>query len=184
VRAGTCRGPAYLRLKQHQRAADEVVVAKTVRVRRTEVKLRSPWGVFALTLVTLGLYFLFWYYRVNRELDAFGRTFGQSNPLRVNAGVALLAVTLGGLLIVPPFVSSYRTFKRIRRAQELTGVPEPMSPGLAFALFLIGLILFPVEMIYAQKHLNRVWQHVLTEEEKLLLGLRGVPQHLDFARAR
>ena len=39
-------------------------------------------------------------------------------------------------------------------------------------------------MIYAQKHLNRVWQHVLSEEQKLLMGLRGVAQDVDFARAR
>lgn len=159
-------------------------MAKTVRVRRTEVKVRSPWGVFGLTLVTLGLYFFFWYYRINRELNAFGRTFSASNPLRVSPGLALLAMTLGGLLIIPPFVSSYRTFKRIRRAQELAGVPDPISAGLAFALFLIGLVLFPVEMVYAQKHLNRVWEHVLAEEEKLFMGLRGVAQDPDFARAR
>jgi drug/metabolite transporter (DMT)-like permease len=153
-------------------------------VRQTEVKIRSPWGVFGLTLVTLGVYFIFWYYRINRELNAFGRTFSASNPLRVRPGVALLAVTLGGILIVPWLVSSYRTFKRIRRAQELAGVPDLMSPGLAFALFLLGAILFPVEMVYAQKHLNRVWQHVVSEEEKLLMGLRGVAQDVDFARAR
>jgi hypothetical protein len=155
-------------------------MAKTVRVRRTDVKIRSPWGVFGLTLVTLGLYFLFWYYRINRELNAFGRTFSASNPLRVNPALALLAMTVGAVLIVPPFVSAYRTFKRIRRAEELAGVPDRMSPALAFVLFLIGLI----GMIYAQRHLNRVWEHVLSEEKKLLLGLRGVAQDVDFARAR
>jgi hypothetical protein len=159
-------------------------MAKTVHVRGAEAKLRSPWGIFALTLVTFGLYFIFWYYRINRELNAFGRSFGEPNPLRVTPGVALLAVTVGGLLIVPPFVSAFRTFKRIRRAQELAGVREPMSPGLAFVLFLIGLILFPVEMVYSQSHLNRLWRHVAAEQEKELLGMRGVAQDVAAVGAR
>jgi hypothetical protein len=26
-------------------------------------KIRSPWGVFFLALVTLGIYYLYWYYQ-------------------------------------------------------------------------------------------------------------------------
>jgi hypothetical protein len=95
----------------------------------------------------------------------------------------LLVITFGGLLVVPPFVSSFRTFKRIRRAQELTSLPEPMSPGLAFGLFLIGLIFLPVEMVYAQRHLNRLWKHALSEEEKQRLGMRGVAQSAEVVGA-
>jgi Domain of unknown function (DUF4234) len=151
-------------------------MATTRTVRGVEVKLRRPWGIFGLTLLTFGVYYIFWYYRTNRELNAFGGALRNPNPLQVSPGVALLAITVGSFLIVPPFVSSFRTFKRIRRAQELTGLPEPMSPGLAFVLFLIGLIFLPVEMVYSQRHLNRLWMHVSSEEEKERLGMRGVPQ--------
>jgi hypothetical protein len=159
-------------------------MATTKTVRGAEVKLRRPWGTFGLTLLTFGVYYLFWYYRTNRELNAFGQSFGNPNPLRVTPGVALLAITLGSFLILPPFISSFRTFKRIRRAQELTGLPDPMSPGLAFALFLTGLIFLPVEMVYSQRHLNRLWSHAAAEQEKELLGMRGAAQDLDALGVR
>jgi hypothetical protein len=67
-------------------------------------------------------------------------------------------VTLGWLLIVPPFVSWYRTFRRIRTAQEIANVGPKASPGLGLLLFFVALIFFPVEVPYAQYNLNRVWR--------------------------
>jgi hypothetical protein len=71
-------------------------------------------------------------------------------------------VTLGAFLIVPPFVSMYRTFKRIRAAQDIADVGPKASPGLGLLLFFIALIFFPVEVPYAQTNLNRVWRHYST----------------------
>jgi len=52
---------------------------------------------------------------VNRELrDAEG--------VDVSPVVALLAITIGWLLIVPPFVSWYRTFQRLQQAQQRAGL--------------------------------------------------------------
>jgi len=68
----------------------------------------------------------------------------------------------GALLIVPPFVSQWRYYKRIARAQELAGL-----------LYLAALFLLPFEIPYGQHHLNRLWEHVATEREKVLLGMRG-----------
>ena len=31
-------------------------------------KRRSPWGVIGLTFLTLGIYHLYWWYEINREL--------------------------------------------------------------------------------------------------------------------
>lgn len=73
-------------------------------------KRRNPWGVFLLSLVTLGIYWVVWWYKINNELQNYGV---DNDP-----GVATLAIPLGGFIIVPPFVSSYRTADRIRTAQN------------------------------------------------------------------
>ena len=123
------------------------------RSERTEVKIRGAAAVFFLALVTFGIYYLVWYYKVNRELrDAAG--------IDVRPGIALLAITLGALLIVPPFVSTWNTFGRIRSAQEAAGVPNPASPGLGFLLYIVAVIFLPFELIYAQDNLNRLWRQV------------------------
>lgn len=124
------------------------------------VKIRHPWGAFFLVIITLGIYYLFWYFFINRELRDFGRAAAAEggNRIEVNPWVSLLAVTLGAFLIVPPFVSMYRTFKRIGTAQEIADVGPKVSPALGLLLFFIALIFFPVEVPYAQTNLNRVWR--------------------------
>ena len=39
-------------------------------------KVRSPVAVAILTVVTLGIYLLFWWYFINRELADYGRAKG------------------------------------------------------------------------------------------------------------
>lgn len=126
-------------------------MAERIQVRGTHVKIRNPFLVFVWSLLTFGIYYVVWYYKVNRELrDASG--------VNVSPGVALLAVTLGWLVIVPPFVSWYRTFVRIAAAQRDAGVTSEASPILGFILFVLAVFLLPVEVIYAQDELNKVWR--------------------------
>jgi len=95
-------------------------MAERVRVRDTHVKLRNPFLVFVWSLLTLGIYYVVWYYKVNRELrDAAGAVV---SPL-----VALLAITLGWIVLVPPFVSWYRTFTRIGNAPRTSGARQTRS---------------------------------------------------------
>lgn len=96
--------------------------------------------------------------------------------LRIRAGIALLATTLGGLLIIPPFVSVWRTIGRIKRAQELAGVEDTINHVLGFVLFLVALIFFPIEIPYAQSHVNKVWRLEAEEAAKWGMGMRGVPE--------
>lgn len=151
-------------------------MARKVDVRGVEIKLRRPWVAFVLAIVTLGLYYLYWYYVSNSDLNEYGETLEEpSNPLRVSAGMATLAVSVGGLLIVPPFISQWRFYRRIRKAQELAGIDPKINHVLGFVLFLIALVLLPFEIPYAQGHLNRLWEHEAGEREKHELGLRGSP---------
>ena len=131
-----------------------------MRIRETsaEAKIRHPLAVFGLVFLTLGIYYFVWYYKVNRELRDLGRATGEENRLGRSPLSSLLAITIGWLIVVPPFVSFYRTFRRIEAAQDVSGTAERVSVALGFVLFLIGLIFFPVEVIYAQDELNRVWR--------------------------
>jgi hypothetical protein len=88
---------------------------------------------------------------VNRELrDAAGAD--------VSPVLSLLAITIGWVIIVPPFVSWYRTFERIQRAQHQAGLTSEASPILGFILFIIALYFLPVETLYAQDELNKLWR--------------------------
>jgi hypothetical protein len=128
--------------------AAEVQIADT----GSTAKTRDPLGVALLTLVTLGVYFFVWYYKVNREMSELGRARGTAE-LGDNPGNSLLAVTLGALIVVPAIVSVYNTFVRTQAAARLTGV-EPLNGWIALAFYLFLGIGFPA---YLQSGLNKVW---------------------------
>ena len=135
-------------------------MAQVIQIRGTaaQAKIRHPLAVFGLVFVTLGIYYFVWYYKVNREMRDLGRAVGAEDRLGTSPVTSLLAVTLGWLIIVPPFVSFYRTLRRVEAAQEVTGTSERVSIALGYVLYLFGLLFFPVEVIYAQSELNKVWR--------------------------
>ena len=115
------------------------------------VKIRNPFLVFVWALITFGIYYLVWYYKINRELrDACG--------VSVSPGVSLLALFPGGIIIIPPFISWYHTFQRIQEGQQRVGIEQSVNPILGFILYVIAFFFFPVELIYAQDELNKIWR--------------------------
>jgi Domain of unknown function (DUF4234) len=141
-----------------------------------QAKVINPGVAFLLALVTLGLYYIFWFGIRNSELNDYGESFrGDENPLQVSVFLAIVANTIGALLIIPPFVSQWRFYKRIGRAQQLAGMENRISHVTGFLLYLVALFLLPFEIPYAQHHLNRLWEHVAAERDKARLGMRGTP---------
>jgi Domain of unknown function (DUF4234) len=129
-------------------------MAYELQIRDSEyrVKLRSPWAAALLPIVTLGIYHLVWWYRVNRELRDFGRARGYD--LGQNPTNSLLAVFPGGLIIVPALVSYWRGTRRIQAAARVAG-QEPLNGWIALILFLVvslGL------WAYMQNALNGIWR--------------------------
>ena len=123
-------------------------MAETVQIDGQPYKKRHPLGVLGLSFITLGIYLLYWYYQVNDEI----RRFQKDDSVR--PGIALLAVTLGWLIIVPPFISVYNTSLHVVRMEERVGIQQQLSPALNVILLLfVGV---GVGM-YTQEHLNRVW---------------------------
>ena len=115
--------------------------------RRVVGKTREPWKVWALGFITGGIYTLYWYYKVNAELKAY------DPRIDVNPGMSLAALLVGWLVIVPPFVSIFKTGSRIASAQEAAGVQGRASGGIGLLLAFVAS-LFP---FYYQAELNKVW---------------------------
>jgi Domain of unknown function (DUF4234) len=135
-------------------------MSEVVRIRGTsaKAKIRHPLVAFALVFLTLGIYYLVWYYKVNRELRDLGRATGEEARLGQRPFTSLLAITVGWILVVPPFVSFYRTMQRIEAAQEIGETRERMNIWIGSALYVIGLFALPVEVIYVQSEMNRIWR--------------------------
>jgi hypothetical protein len=132
--------------------------------------------VATLCVVTLGIYGWVWYYKVNREMRDFGSARGDqrlagSKPVR-----SVLAITIGGLLILPPFISLVRTTGRVceverlafRTARSRTGLIALLvssellgaagfvhGVGVAFAL--AGTVGVGLAFGLIQARLNEVW---------------------------
>ncbi|HEX6651550.1 MAG TPA: DUF4234 domain-containing protein [Thermoleophilaceae bacterium] len=128
--------------------AEEIVIANSAE----RAKLRNPLGVVGLSLITLGIYYIFWWYFINREMRDLGRARG--TDLGQSPGNSVLAITLGALIIVPAIVSMWRTCDRIQRSQEVAGVDRGANGPIIFILL---LLIFPVGLWYAQSELNKAW---------------------------
>jgi hypothetical protein len=98
-------------------------------------KARGFVSVALLIIVTLGIYGIVYYYKVNKELADLGKARG-TDELGTNPMTSVLAVTLGALIIVPALVSQYNTWKRQEAARKMFGVTEGMDAGLGFVLAL------------------------------------------------
>lgn len=119
-------------------------------------KVRNPWGVLGLSIITIGIYGFFWYYYVNREFKDFGAAMGDQELADSEPGSSVLAVTLGALIIVPAVISFIHTVQREQRVQELAGV-EKVNGWLILIVYLVGIGGF-VAHPYMQSMLNKAWE--------------------------
>jgi Domain of unknown function (DUF4234) len=129
--------------------AEEVAIAGT----ESTAKLRNPWGVIGLTLITLGIYYFFWWYFINREMRDYGRARGVD--IGQNPGNSVLAITLGALIIVPAIISLWTTSGRMQLTQETVGLQQRANGPIIFILL---LLISPVGLWYAQNELNKAWE--------------------------
>lgn len=126
-------------------------------------KIRNEWGVAGLTFITLGIYGLVWWYKINREMADYGRKHGRSD-LGENPTLSLLAIFPGFLLLLIPTIwTIVTTFQRAKRAQLLAGVQvNKQLNGVVYSLFYVaGFFLTPAglgALIYLQDGLNKVWR--------------------------
>ena len=128
-------------------------MAYEMKIRGTEdeVKVRSIWAAALLPIITLGIYHLVWWYKINKELKGFGEAKGYD--LGQNPTNSVLALFPGGLIIVPALITYWRGTKRIMGAAKIAG-REPVSGWISVILY---LLLAPAFWAYLQNSLNHIW---------------------------
>lgn len=115
-------------------------------------KLRNPILVVVFTIITLGIYQVFWWYYANREMADYGRARG-TGELGDNPTKSTLALFPGALIVVPAIWTTVTTFQRIQAAQRLNG-KTPINGWLGLVIF---LVISPVLVGYMQSGLNSAW---------------------------
>lgn len=132
-------------------------MAEEVQIQGTNEigKIRNPLGIIGLAIITLGIYGIVWYYKVNKELAGIGQAKG-TEECGTNPVTSVIAITLGAFILVPPFVSAYKFCTRLSAAERVTGTSQGMEPGL---LFLLYVFLSPIAAYIAQSNMNKVLEN-------------------------
>ena len=123
-------------------------------------KIRNPIAVAILTFVTLGIYGIFWWYYINREMADYGRA-RETEELGDDPTMSTLALFPGGLVVVPAIWTAVTTLQRSQAAQRLTG-QTPLNGWLALVL---ALVFSPAFLGYMQSGLNSAWQAASSASE-------------------
>ncbi len=123
-----------------------------LRGSQDKVKIRSPWAAALLPYITLGIYHLVWWYKINRELRDYGKAKGYD--LGQNPTNSTLALFPGGIIVVPALITYWRGTKRVMGASKVAGL-APLNGWIAIILF---VVLSPALWFYVQSELNKVWQ--------------------------
>lgn len=127
-------------------------------------KIRNIFLVWLVwPLITLGIYHFVWWYKINREARDL------SPEIEVEPALSVVAITLGALIIVPPWVSIYKTGDRINRMQAIAGLP----PTCSAVLGLIASFFFGLHSLYYQSELNKIWTHLGSAPEGTVVTLPG-----------
>lgn len=108
------------------------------------MKYRRPWLIPLWIVLTGGIYWFYWHWKINREFrDRFGMPVG---PF-----LTLLAITVGWGLVFPPFLAWWRLLGRVEEVQRIREVENGIVKPVGM-LFYLTLVMGP---IYAQAELNR-----------------------------
>ena len=137
-------------------------MADTVQIGNTghTAKIRHPVAVPILSFITLGIYYVYWWYQVNREVVDLGRARNVTG-LGDNPTISALAVFPGVLVIVPPFFTLYNGVQRFQRAQQATLGESTLNGWIVLVLvvasFIVGITAFIIPG-YIQAELNKIWE--------------------------
>ena len=126
-------------------------MAETVTIGSETYVKRNPLWALGLSIITLGIYWFVWYYKINDELRRSERDETIS-PTR-----SLMAMIFGWLIIVPPFIAMYNTAKHLQAMEQRVGIQQTLEPAISLVLMLALSIGFLGNGVYMQEHLNRAW---------------------------
>jgi len=123
-------------------------MAEMVTIEGQQFMKRHPLGVLGLSIITIGIYFFVWYYKINDEVRRF------ENDQTISPTRSLMAMIFGWLIIVPPFIAMYNTAKHVQEMEGRLGIQQTVEPALTIVI----LVLFSLgNGVYVQEHMNRAW---------------------------
>ena len=106
-------------------------------------KVRDPWAVIGLSIITLGIYFLYWTYQVFREMKDHSHE-GIGGPIGLVIGILLGIVNV---FLIPAEVGNI--YAKAGQGKPVSGVT-----GFWTLIPLIGFIIWTVKV---QNALNGRW---------------------------
>ncbi len=129
---------------------------------------RSPWGVWCLSALTLGVYYLVWYVRLNKEI---ARVAG------VDVTVGTAGLWMSQCVAIVNWVSLAHTAQRLRTALERAGA----EPSVSAARTVLASLWFGSHVRYLQRHANELWR---TLEDRAAVTAQRDPLDLIYAYSR
>ena len=118
-------------------------------------KTRNAGVVILLGIITFGIYFVVWYYKINNEVKHHD-TNQQFSP-----GLATFAL----FIPIANFVTYYNTANRIKLMQKVHSSQDLINPVVAFLLLFLFYIGYP---IYVQGALNNHWHEHAQTDSKMI----------------
>jgi hypothetical protein len=112
--------------------------------------IRSPWAVWSLSVLTLGVYYLVWYVKLNKEI---------ANAAGVDVTVGTVGLWLSQCVPIANWVSLARTAQRLRTALELAGAETSVSAGRTIC----ASLWFGSHVRYLQRRTNDLWRSLETQ---------------------
>jgi Domain of unknown function (DUF4234) len=108
------------------------------------VRVRRPWAVTLLSILTLGVYSVVWYYKVNREMRDYGSAGGDSDLAGSKPVQSVLAVTIArrrrpGLVVKRVWIPSIRRPADASAGGPVRAItrPHPSRPSPALLLLVV-----------------------------------------------
>lgn len=107
-------------------------------------KIRSPWAVWWLSGLTLGIYYLVWYVKLNKEV---ARAAG------CDVTVGALGLWLSQCVAIANWVGLAHTAQRLTTALERAGEVPTVSKGRT----ILASLWFWSQTRYLQRRANQLW---------------------------
>jgi drug/metabolite transporter (DMT)-like permease len=133
--------------------------APPIRPSTSEVlgKDRSPAAILGLSIITFGIYFLVWHYKINAEIHR------HDPDIKVSPGLSVVAM----LFPIANLVAAYGTAARIRQMQLDDGLSQTISPIVALLLIMLLGIGYP---LYVASAMREHWHMHRRAERKILIA--------------
>jgi Domain of unknown function (DUF4234) len=131
-------------------------MAEDLRFTGVQVKKRNPWGIFGLTLITIGIYGFVWWYKINTELRDYSAAAGA--PLNNNPARSVLAFIPGFLILIPPFVTIWKTCERIEQVRATVDGRPAQSVASTGLLAMLLYFVAGIHGVLLGYSMNDLWE--------------------------